>query len=275
MKKLKFFALCVLTGVSASVLAFAATSTQLSIRLKNAALILDSQGSGYSHQQLLQIEGLVQQLEATLAGSHPGPVPPIPPAPGPVPPPGPGPWAPVVYRATCEADDDAQFDPGQFNLGNVQGATVQAMLNDCKSLGRSYVTWSLSNIQIINQLPGAYQVTCEIDDDLQFDPGQFSMGTLIGYSLSQIAQDCALLAEFRYGGNGSSGIQITKSATPNPGMVSAQCEIDDDLQFDRGQFSVGTLVGYSIQQLDQDCAYMAQLRFGQNGSSGLGQVTYH
>lgn len=110
---------------------------------------------------------------------------------------------------------------------------------------------------------------CHIDDDPQFDYGQ-KVEVIESYSIAGLISDCRELARMSYGQNGSSGLKnIQILASVPPYFQTAECNIDDDPQFDMGQNVIGTIAASSVIELVNVCQDLASMAYGQNGSSGL------
>ncbi|MFT6631849.1 MAG: hypothetical protein ACJAS4_001810 [Bacteriovoracaceae bacterium] len=201
-------------------------------------------------------------------GGNPNPRP----DPRPLPPQGP------MYTAKCHIDDDPDLTFNQ-NVVDVRGSSIALLIDDCKIMAQAmYPTRSQSSgikdIQINGEIPFGVQTgVCHIDDDPDMTFNQIVEGTIFGYTMADIINDCKKLADHAYGKQGSSGLQTINVNNPIPqGSVSGTCHIDDDPDMTFNQFVPGTVFGNSIQEISQDCRDLAHSTFGQSSASGLKDI---
>lgn len=110
---------------------------------------------------------------------------------------------------------------------------------------------------------------CWLDDDPQFDAGQFDGGIVFGGSSLALREECAHAAQERWGSNGSSFVDSVQPVSGSGNMVQAECWLDDDSDFDFDQTSGGNLMGRSTAEIRRECSVMAKQRFGANSSSAI------
>lgn len=181
-------------------------------------------------------------------------------------------------QARCWLDDDTDFDWGQYDAGNLIGTSTYELRQECQLLAQSRYgnngSSGLRDIVLIEatESPSLLRAQCWLDDDVDFDEGQTDAGVIYGRSTSELRMDCQLAAQEEFGAVGTSGIKDVQ-AVPGPARtVQARCWIDDDLDFDWGQYDAGNLFGNSTYELRQECRMVAQSRYGANGTSGLKEV---
>lgn len=110
---------------------------------------------------------------------------------------------------------------------------------------------------------------CEIDDDVDFTPGQMSGGVVKGSSVQELVSECNAIAQAAGSSQYSSGISDIKILYKPTSYVQATCEIDDDIDFTAGQFLVGELIGRNFLEISSGCRAIAKSTYGDKGSAGI------
>lgn len=110
---------------------------------------------------------------------------------------------------------------------------------------------------------------CEIDDDVDFTPGQMSGGTLKGANVQAILADCEAVARANGSSAYSFGISDLKVVQKPGNFVQATCQIDDDVDFTADQFNVGELAGRDFGDIMTQCKLIAKSVYKANGSAGI------
>ncbi|WP_413290818.1 hypothetical protein [Bdellovibrio sp. HCB337] len=114
-------------------------------------------------------------------------------------------------QATCDVDDDAQFDYGQRTVGVIAGEDFVSIAHQCREVAKGAHPNGAGGIK--NPVLGNNQgrrittATCHMDDDLQFDEGQIVFGRIQGRDIVDVAQQCQEIARLAFGQNGSSGLK--------------------------------------------------------------------
>ena len=118
-----------------------------------------------------------------------------------------------------------------------------------------------------------YEATCHIDDDSDFTYDQYVAGTVRGSNVAELFDECMALGRAMYANRAiSTGIKNLSSTYSSRAYRSAECQIDDDRDFTANQFVIGTVVGESVQDMVNQCQYIAQSTFGSKGSSALRDI---
>lgn len=181
----------------------------------------------------------------------------------------------VIMSAKCEVDDDVDFNPGQADGGTIKGPNIRAILADCEAIARaqgsSGYSFGISTIQIVQKPANYVQAKCEIDDDPDFNPGQFALGSIAGRDFGDVMTQCKSIAHATYKEKGSAGIN-TPVIDPTQFAVTADCHIDDDVDFNPDQFVFGKIGARSIVDATAQCALIARETYGDKGSSGLRNI---
>jgi hypothetical protein len=110
---------------------------------------------------------------------------------------------------------------------------------------------------------------CEIDDDVDFTPGQMSGGTLKGSSIRAILSDCEAVAKANGSAQYSFGISNVTILQKPAYFVEATCEIDDDPDFTAGQIAVGQIAASDFLEAMNQCKQVATAAYKANGSAGI------
>lgn len=113
-----------------------------------------------------------------------------------------------------------------------------------------------------------YSAACHVDDDAEFDADQSIIGTLRG-SIDTLLADCKFAATARYGANSSSGLINIQIVQPVKSGVTGSCNVDNDVEFDAGQYVLGQLSATSLVEIEKECAKLSKGMFGNNSSSGV------
>ena len=119
-----------------------------------------------------------------------------------------------------------------------------------------------------------YAATCHIDDDPNFDFDQNVVGTIRAETIQILVSECAAIAQSTYGSRGSSGIkEIVLNQNAANVIYHATCHVDDDPNFDYDQVIAGQVGGATIETVHADCATLAEMLYGSQGSSGIKDLT--
>lgn len=110
---------------------------------------------------------------------------------------------------------------------------------------------------------------CEIDDDVDFTPGQMSGGTLKGDSIRAILSDCEAVARANGSAQFSYGISNIAIVQKPAHFVEATCEIDDDPDFTAGQLTAGQIAASDFLEAMTQCKLIATAAYKNNGSAGI------
>jgi hypothetical protein len=200
---------------------------------------------------------------------------PIPPTYPPSYPPNYPPQNELLLSGTCEVDDDADFTAGQGQAGEVQGVSVDHLMGECNVLaqaqGAREYSYMVSKVKVLRKAAWHVTATCQIDDDADFTYDQVVVGELAGANFTEVMRSCKKVAALVYKGRGSAGIK-NPQADYNFFQVTADCHIDDDVDFTEGQIVFGKLGGYNVQDLVRECSELAHEMYGKQGSSGLRNV---
>lgn len=113
---------------------------------------------------------------------------------------------------------------------------------------------------------------CHIDDDSQFDFNQRIAGEVRGSSVQGLLNECESLARVSGLRVFSTGIKEVKIIGSVRGLVTAECQLDDDPQFDNNQLVIGQIAGRSIEEVGLSCSKIADHIYHGRGSSGLVNV---
>ncbi len=193
----------------------------------------------------------------------------------PHPTPVPRPRNPVEYSAKCHIDDDPNLDLNQEVVA-VEAQSLSELVSECEILAmarhssRAHSS-GITDIQYLGQIKkGMVSADCHIDDDPSLDYNQVMIGTLFGYSLSEVINSCKMISEMHYSTKGSAGLQNVNSKVKVPNrMKSGDCHIDDDPSFDLNQDVVGFVYGVNVQSLMNQCEEIALMNHGSQSSSAV------
>jgi len=122
------------------------------------------------------------------------------------------PTRPISYEAICHVDDDSNFDYGQEVVGKVEGYTLSAVLGECESISNAmygnYSSFGIKELVPVGRVPSGYRIgECWVDDDANFDFGQFLIGQVVGASIQDLTSQCLQTAKSIFGSVGSSGVK--------------------------------------------------------------------
>jgi hypothetical protein len=153
--------------------------------------------------------------------------------------------------------------------------SLERNVDDLRASERKEIADLLGEIRSItlgeDDLPLArYEAICHIDDDLEFQYDQVIAGTLRAETIPELLRDCELLAKTSYKQNATYGIKDLRTLSRFPAQFySANCHIDDDLDFNVDQIIIGTIYAEDVATMMRDCQSIAQATYRSNGSSGL------
>lgn len=180
----------------------------------------------------------------------------------------------ILHKGICEVDDDPNFDRGQDVVGQVTGSTVAELYTQCAQIAEIRYgdrgSFGVFEIELIEEnLRSTDHVgICEVDDDSNFDRGQFVIGRIAAPHFSELYMSCKKAASAMHPDSNTFAVfEVNRGRSAPPHFATGECHIDDDPRFDRGQFVVGTLWSRSRAQLEIDCAEAARLSFGADGTS--------
>lgn len=180
----------------------------------------------------------------------------------------------ALQKGICEIDDDPRFDRGQVVIGEVAGATVAELYQQCGQIAELRYgdsgSFGVFDIELIeeNLRPADHVGICEVDDDPRFDRGQFVIGKIAASNLTGLYLGCKEAAAAMHPDSNTFGVfEVNNGRSAPANFSSGECHLDDDPRFDRGQFVVGTIWSRNRAQLELDCAEAARLSFGEDGTS--------
>lgn len=116
----------------------------------------------------------------------------------------------ITYQATCQIDNDNQFDYDQTDMGQLTG-TLSQIRYECYKLAQSIhgedSSAGISNIKLISSAKGLKSAVCHIDDDINFNYDQATPGRLYGTTIDEITSECQKTAYLPYKEYATSGLK--------------------------------------------------------------------
>lgn len=164
------------------------------------------------------------------------------------------------FSATCTIDDDENVD--STVIGTIYGMTSSQLYNECAWLAGKHIKTTpnysaLSSIQQLSSPLNGVNATCVIDDDENVDSDV--VGKIFGNSTFELHQECQAAAEAKFGATHFFLLQNVSTSDHVATGFSATCTVDDDENIDSDV--IGTLYGWSTQDLRAECAMIAKFKF--------------